>query len=153
MRDSYTHIYIYIYIHICLYTYIYILALSLLGGGATLTFIISPQMPHNRNLDQVGFLAAVRAQPRCHMSHCRRVRFVTQQTCLLRHTTDMPAVSHSRYVCCLTPQTCLLYRDPADNVCCVAGQTLSGPTRRTLDSATRTLDAIEGGREEGGPQY
>ena len=56
------------------------------------------------------------------VSHIGHVCFLTQQTCLSRHTGDTSLVSHSgqfhcvthsRHVCCVTEPTCLL-RHKAD---------------------------------------
>ena len=39
------------------------------------------------------------------VSHSRHICWFTQETCLLRHAADMPAVSLIRQVCCPTQQT------------------------------------------------
>ena len=63
------------------------------------------------------------------VSYSRHVCRVTQQTCLLRHTTDMSAGSHGRHVCCVTQQTCLPCHTSdmsavchSRHVCCVTQQ-------------------------------
>ena len=113
-----THVHIYIYIYIYIYMALSLL-LSVPEGAAGSTSIISSQIACNCNLAQVSFLAAVRAQPRCHTadmsgaSHSRRVCCVTRQTCRLWHAADMSSQSYSRHVRCVPQQTCLL-SDTAD---------------------------------------
>ena len=60
-----------------------------------------------------------------------------QQTCVLSHTTDPPAVSHSGRVCHLIQQTCLL-----------CGTTHMSPVRRSRLCVYRSMQ--ERGEERGG---
>ena len=58
-------------------------------------------------------------------AHSRHVCCLTQQTCLLRHTADVSAVSHGRHVCCVTQPTCLLsHTSNSRHVYCAAQQTM-----------------------------